>query len=161
MEQPKRKPNRLSDFDYSQSGAYFITVCTKEKSKILCNIVGGGVLDAPECTLSEKGKVVEKYINSINNVDYARVDKYTIMPNHIHMIIMLKDSFGTSKTPSPTNAKIPHLISMFKRFCNRELGEDIFQRSYYDHIIRDEKDYLVRWNYIDTNPAKWWEDEYF
>lgn len=61
----------------------------------------------------------------------------------------------------PTNETIPKFVSLFKRYCNREFGYNIWQKSYNDHIIRDEKDYLNRWKYIENNPAKWQEDDYY
>ncbi len=161
MELPKRKPTRLKDFDYSQNGAYFVTICTKDKQCIFSEVVGGGALDAPQNILSETGKIAEKYILSTNNIPDVAVDKYVIMPNHIHLILIVHNTGGTSKAPSPTNNIISHTISTFKRFVNKEAGQNIFQRSFHDHIIRDEQDYLKIWNYIDTNPQKWREDCFF
>ena len=68
---------------------------------------------------------------------------------------------GTSRTPSPTNAVIPRFVSTFKRFVNKDCGFSLFQRSYYDHIIRDEEDYGRIVRYIDENPARWTEDKYY
>ena len=161
MKVPKRKPTRLINYDYSREGAYFITICTKDKQKILCDIVGGGAYDAPLCKLTQAGQIAEKYILSTNNIEKLRVDKYVIMPNHIHLILCVENKEGTSMAPSPTNSIISHSISTLKRFVNREIGENIFQRSFHDHIIRDEKDYLKIWNYIDTNPQKWREDCFY
>ena len=160
MDIPERKPNRLPNFDYSSPGVYFITICVEGKLCILADIVGGGALDAPQAHLTPLGKIVETYILSGNCVPHIRVDKYVIMPNHIHLLIAV-DSDGTSKTPSPTNAVIPHFVSTFKRFCHRDAGAKIFQRSYHDHVVRGEKDYLKIWEYIDNNPAKWEEDCFY
>lgn len=161
MNLPKRKPNRLKDYDYSQSGAYFITICSHNKQCIFSHIVGGGALDAPKNTLTETGKIIEKYIVSTNNILDITVDKYVIMPNHIHLILLVQNSGGTSKAPSPTNNIISHSISTFKRFVNKDVDYNVFQRSFHDHIIRSEKDYLKIWNYIDTNPQKWTEDCFY
>ena len=163
MELPHRKPNRLPGFDYSTPGAYFITICTQNRNPILGQIVGGGALDAPHAHLSMIGRVVRQYIESGNNIPGITVDKYVIMPNHIHMILLLDKpaSGGTSKAPSPTNASIPHFVSTLKRFCHRDIGKKIFQRSYPDHVIRDEADYLKIWQYIDTNPARWADDCFY
>ena len=82
----------------------------------------------------------------------------------IHLIIKIENRsrVGMSQAPYPTaNAIIPKFISLFKRYCNREIGYNIFQRSFHDHIIRGENDYLKIWNYIDTNPAKWEEDCFY
>ena len=158
----KRKANRLKGFDYSQNGAYFVTICTQNKQCILGKIVGGGVLDAPLVELSNFGKIIDKQINIMNTVySNISVEKYVIMPNHIHMLIFVDNPYGTSGTPSPTNAVIPAFVSTFKRFCNKQTDKKLFQRSFHDHIIRDDADYNKIWNYIDTNSAKWNEDCFF
>ena len=159
MELPKRKPTRLKNYDYSSNGAYFITLCTHNKQKILGNIVGDGAHDVPKIILSNQGKIVEKYILSTNNISKLVVDKYVIMPNHIHLILIVQN--GTSKAPSPTNNLISHSISTLKRFVTKDVGYNIFQRSFHDHIIRDENDYLKILNYIDTNPQKWRDDCFY
>ena len=91
MNLPKRKPTRLKDYDYSSEGAYFITICTKNKQKILCDIVGDGAHDVPKINLSPMGEIVEKYILSTNKIPELTVDKYVIMPNHIHLILLLQN----------------------------------------------------------------------
>ena len=149
MQLPKRKRTRLKDFDYSQNGYYFITICTKDKEKLLCEIVWDDAHIVP----SPYGVVIEKYIKSI-----VGIDKYVIMPNHIHLIIKI-DS-GTMWASSPTKS-ISQLIKSFKIIVTKEIGKPIFQRSFYDHIIRNENDYLKIWNYIDTNPMKWNEDCFY
>lgn len=156
-----RKNNRLPEYDYSAPGAYFITVCTKDKQCTLGTVVGGGALDAPTVHLSEIGSIVKKYVQSTNRIQGITVDKYVIMPNHIHLILLAAHAEGTSKAPSPTNALVPHTISTLKRFVHRDAGMQVFQRSYHDHVIRNEKDYLRIWQYIDENPAKWDEDKYY
>ena len=162
MELPKRKPNRLSSYDYDREGVYFITICTQNRKCLLSRIVGGGAFDAPDNQLTDMGRIVEKYIISGNNVDRITVDKYVIMPNHIHLLLMVHmGASGTSRAPSPTNAAIPHFISTFKRFCHRDIGEKIFQRSYHDHVIRNEQDYLKIWEYIANNPKKWEQDCFY
>ncbi len=147
----------MKEYDYSENGMYFITICVKNKEKLLCNIVGGGVLDAPKTELTKSGKIVEKYIHSINNVNKVSVENYVIMPDHIHLLIYVDniDDYGTSRTPSPTNSLISKTVSGFKRFCNKEIGYNIWQRSYYDHVIRNEKDYIKHFNYIEDNPISW------
>ena len=161
MELQTRKPTRLKNYDYSREGAYFITICTHNRKNILCDIVGDGVYDIPKTTLFHCGKIVEKYIQKMNyQYDNVCVDKYVIMPNHIHLLLVVKNN-GMSRAPSPTNAIVPEFVALFKRYCNREYGENIFQRSFHDHIIRNEKDYLKIWNYIDTNPLKWKEDCFY
>ena len=148
-------------------GAYFVTICTQDRRCILSDIsVGAGALDGPKLALTESGRIVEKYILSSNRIDGLHVDKYFIMPNHIHMLLRIEGLFerevcGPSRAPAPTNAVIPHAISTLKRFVNADLGQNIFQRSYYEHSIRGEADYRKIWDYIDTNPARWVEDRYY
>ncbi len=161
MELQKRKQIRLKDYDYNSAGAYFVTICTEGRKNILSKItVGCGALDAPMVRLTHIGKIVEKYIVSSSNIKNVNVEKYVIMPNHIHMIIIV-DNNGTPKASSPTNAVIPHVISTFKRFVNREIGHPVFQRSCHDHIIRNEKDHTEICQYIENNPARWAEDKYY
>lgn len=161
MSLPQRKPNRLVNYDYSANGMYFITICTKNKKKLLCDIVGDGAFDVPKTVLTATGRIVDKYILSTDRIEKVSVEKYVIMPNHIHLLVFIEDINGTSRAPSPTNAMIPHVVSTLKRFCNREIGANIFQRSYHDHIIRNEMDYKKIWEYIDNNPARWKEDCFY
>ena len=91
------------------------------------------------------------------------------MPNHIHLLIYINSTNGTSRMPSPmqnnintrANEQIPKLVSSLKRFTNKKTGVDLWQRSFHDHIIRDENDYLQIWEYIENNPLKWELDDYF
>ena len=160
MDLPKRKPTRLKGYNYSTDGAYFVTVCVKDKRCILGKIVGCGDFDAPQMHLSEYGKIIEKYILLMGKkYTHIKVDKYVIMPNHLHLIIkntgVIKSNGGLSQSANPYNNEISKFISLLKRYCNREYGRNIFQRSFHDHIIRGENDYLKICEYIDTNVLKW------
>ena len=161
---PKRKQIRLKEYNYSANGAYFVTVCTKDKKHILNTIrVGGGALDAPVVELSQIGKSVENNIIKMNGLyENIKVSDYVIMPNHIHLMLIVNEN-GRSGAPAPTpaNALIPRYVSTLKRFVNKECKCDIWQCSYYDHIIRDKKDYDEKLNYILSNPLKWVDDEYY
>ena len=163
MEFKVRKQNRLQGYDYSSNGAYFLTLCTLNREHILSRItVGDGVLDVPRVQLSELGLAVNNRISEINRIyNHLNIDKYVIMPNHIHMIVLIHGSKGTSRTPSPTDSEISKLVSTLKRFVHKDCGAIVFQRSFHDHIIRDENDFLTRWQYIDDNPARWSDDPYF
>ena len=161
MDLPKRKIIRLQNYDYSQSGAYFITICTGDHAQILSDIVGEG---SPLPQLTPQGKIAEKILLSVNQKYPAvKVDKYVIMPNHIHIIFVI-DSNGRGN-PSPTISTVMGWLKYnITKTINQYLGNSenkIFQRSFYDHVIRDEQDYFKIWNYIDTNPAKWQEDKYY
>ena len=147
-----RKPNRLNGYDYSSQGAYFITICTLDRKCILSRIVGGDALIAPQTNLTYCGEIVRKYIESMPGID-----KYVIMPNHIHLLIAID---GPMKASAPT-ISVPNLIRSFKVLVSKEIGQSIWQRSYHDHIIRDEEDYLNHLRYIEDNPAKWSEDKYY
>ena len=160
MQFAKRKRNRLPGYDYSQIGTYFITVCTENKRCVLSKVVGVGVLDDPEIRLTEYGEIAQNCIKEMNDIyENIEIEKYVIMPNHIHFLISIIN--GSSGTPTPTNSGIPNFVSTIKRFCNKKYMENIWQRSYYDHIIRDDEDYFTIWNYINDNPAKWLEDKYY
>ena len=163
MEQHVRKPNRLKQFNYSSPGAYFLTICTEGQQPILCQIVGGGALDAPEVRLTKTGSIVRKHLLSGNRISGVTVDKFVIMPNHIHIILIIDTSVSreTARPASPANATIPHFVATFKRFCHRDVGKQIFQRSYHDHVIRNDSDYRRIWQYIDNNPARWQEDCFY
>ncbi len=159
-----RKRTRLQHFNYNTPGFYFITICTKDKENLLCNIVGTGVLDGPNTVMFEYGKIAKRHIEQISNFySNITIEKYVIMPNHIHFLIQIHNpsSSGPSGTPVPTNSYIAQLVSTFKRFCNKDIGKNIWQYRSYDHIIRNEKDYLKIWKYIDTNPSKWQEDCFY
>ena len=159
MEYKSRKRNRLEYYSYSQSGAYFITICTKDKKCILGKVVvgvGDGALDVPKMNPSPLGKIVDDEIKKSGEIyESVKIDKYIVMPNHVHMILIVENDneSGTSRAPS--------FVSMLKRFTNKKTGISLWQRSYHDHVVRDEKDYERIWNYIDTNLFKWEQDRYY
>ena len=151
-----RKHNRLKDYDYSQNGYYFITICTAEKSKILGDISVGANCVSPKTVYSEIGKLVDENISVLNDIyETVRVDKYVIMPNHIHLIVAIQNG-RTQFAPT-----VSRIIKQFKGKITKQVGFCIWQKSFYDHVIRDEKDYLRIWEYIENNPDKWAEDKYF
>ena len=150
MNLPKRKQLRLNGHDYSQNGAYYITVCTKNKEQILCEIVGDGLCAVPKTELTDIGKEVEKSILYINSYSDISVDKYVVMPNHVHMIISIyNEAFGKA------DIDIPEIVKRFKSYTTNVFGGEIWHRSYNDHIIRGQQDYDEIWRYIDENPLKW------
>lgn len=149
-----RKPNRLKNYDYSQNGVYFITVCVKNRNPILSYIPVGA-----NCVrLSKIGKVVEEEINNISKI-YANVtvENYVIMPNHIHLLVFI-DRFSGRTQFAPT---ISRIIKQFKGVITKRLSKSIWQKGFYDHIIRDEYDFQIRWQYIEDNPYRWCEDYMF
>lgn len=159
---PKRKTPRLERYDYNQNGVYFVTFCTRNRVQLLSSIVGRDDLGTPSLVLTHIGVIVEKYINSVC-IYYpdTRIDKYVIMPNHVHLLINIDSSVGGVPGSSRPTQKIPRIIAAIKRFTNSDTSIKLWQDGFYDHIIRDEKDYLKRWQYIDDNPSKWAEDDYY
>ena len=114
----------------------------------------------PQIRLTAIGRIAEKNLLSSENIPGVKIDRYVIMPDHIHAIIFLdseqyiKRMDGSSRAPTPTNEMLPHVVSTFKRFCNKEIGSNLFQRGYMEHIVRDKEDYETRASYISANPAR-------
>ena len=169
MNLPNRKRTRLKEYDYSTPGAYFVTICTKDKKCLLSKIVGEGVSALPQNILTNIGKTVNQEILKIE-LHYAnvRVDKYVIMPNHIHMIIVISETEGIN--PFPTiKCDISNIVGKFKAGVSRIVGNafmhsaenELWQKSFHDHIIRGEEDYQKIWQYIDTNHLKWEQDKFY
>ena len=126
-------------------------------------------LDAPQSDdvnvakveLLKCGKIAEKYILQLNDFyENITVENYVIMPDHIHILLRVLDAEagGASRTSPPTkqHSRVTAFVSIFKRFFNKEFGENIWQRSFYDHIIRDARDYEEHINYIVKNPMRWY-----
>jgi len=169
---PERKNIRLRDYDYSQAGYYFITICIKDGRELLGNVIDRKV------RLTKFGIVAEQ--NLINIPLHAKdviIDKYVIMPNHVHMIIVLTDhertpcmaslqekpSVGTRYVvPGKSKQTVSRIIQQYKASVSRDLAvSGLWQPRFYDHIIRDKEKYQLIWQYIDENPQKWSEDCYF
>ena len=194
MDLPKRKNMRLKNYGYSQNGAYFLTVCVQERHELLGKIeardaapVGDAVLSVPVIRLSKSGKIVKSYLDNMNEkMDFAILENYVIMPNHVHLLIVVNhrnsvNSGGTLRTASPTTASpttafpttafptavssksaaIPRIIHGLKAVTTKQIGHAIWQRSYHDHIIRNESEFQKVWQYIDENPIKWADDIYY
>ena len=157
-----RKELRLKDYDYSQNGVYFITICTSDRKPLLSRISVGEGLAPPKIELLSLGEIAEKQLlNLESRYSVLTIDKYAVMPNHIHILMRLYNSGGAS--PSPT---VSDIVGSYKSLTTRECKkivklEKLFQRSFYDHIIRREQDYLDVWQYIDNNPARWLDDELY
>jgi len=161
----QRKSLRWKGFDYNRSGMYFITICTKDRRCFLSRLVGIGVLDDPRIELLPFGEIADKYIKQLNNFyDNLSIERYVIMPNHIHILLFIKpNENGSSRTPIPTaqNSIVSRFVSTFKRFCNKDCGKNIWQNHFHDHIIRDHDDYEAYVKYILENPKDWLRDELY
>ena len=167
---PKRKQNRLTGYDYSQPGCYFVTFCVVDRLLLLRQNMPAlcrGAQCAPASgfpPLTYAGKMIDQAIRGIaSHYQNITVDKYVIMPNHVHLLLCIRGSENNGRTMcAPTkNVSIAHVIKMVKEVVTKSIGYSIWQKGYHDHIIRSEADYLRIWDYIDTNPAKWREDCYY
>ena len=153
MDLPQRKPNRIPDYDYSLGGCYFVTICTQNRARILSHIVGDG-FPVP----TDHGNIAEAKINEIPlKYPGVFVENYVIMPDHIHLLLRI-EAHGTGN-PSPTVGTIIgwykyETTKLFNNLQNTP-GQKHFQRSYYDHVIRNQQDYNEIWEYIENNPRKW------
>ena len=172
----------MKDYDYSLTGAYFITLCTQGKRNILCEIgpVGQGLCS---CRLLAAGEIVQDELSRLETrYDGMKIDKYVIMPNHLHMIVIIdqpgerreqsplacakeRPQPGGHVCPRPTVSDfVCGLKSITTKQCNRTCGttgKTLWQTGFHDHIIRGEANYLRIWQYIDENPLKWAEDCYY
>ena len=162
MEPPKRKNTRLSGFDYSQTGGYFITVCTHEKKRTLSKIRVDTENNRATTELTPLGTVVQQVMKELA-VGYGFfLDCYVIMPNHIHMLLM-KESAENSKTVGQWVGALKSMT--MTRWCKiydagAMTAGKVWQRNYFDHILRNEADYIEKRKYIEENLDKWHLDEY-
>ena len=170
MDQVWRKRIRLPASQY-EAGWYFVTLCTENRENLLSKIkpiVGADdsvrpcvALQGYEPTLTQVGAVVKTCLEYLTNPEHGvLVDKYVIMPNHIHVIICLEAEQGGQSRP-PLQRVIQRFKSISTRRCWNLGLKTLWQRSFYDHVIRSKEDYLHIWQYIDDNPAKWAEDKYY
>ena len=156
-----RKNTRLKGYDYSTAGYYFITMCVKDKHEMLGRVVGDAVHSVPQVDLSEYGNIVQQILEN-GGAPCIKLEKYIIMPNHIHMILIVSHVEKRDAVDSvPYKSLIPTFVRSLKTMASKQIGFSIWQRSYYDRVIRDEAEYQRIWQYIDENPARWAEDDYF
>lgn len=171
----KRKQTRLKNYDYSQVGKYFITICTKDNKQILWQRDIGDQLTISKSTayvgatygrpidenrLSKIGLIVDNEVQKINEIygEKIIVDKYVVMPNHIHMILSIEHDVEGRPKVAPT---ISRVVQQFKGSISKKVGDSIWQKSFHDHVIRNQKSYDEIWGYIEQNPQKWELDKYY
>lgn len=175
---PTRKRNRLKNYDYSQNGRYFITLCTKNKAHLFGNIERG------EMVLNPCGLLVKAELERVPEIRAeCVVERLVIMPNHLHFILALEcvmAAGGLPSTPTPPvwddgnrpfnrlssgkfalHPSISNMVQGFKGAVSRALGFSPWQRSFHDHIIRNEADYTRIARYIEENPLRWETDCFF
>ena len=167
-DKPQRKPNRLQGFDYSTPRAYFVTICVKDRQCLLGTIVGAAISRPPSNTLTQAGRIVDAAIQSIpTHYPSVSLEKYVVMPNHVHILLMISPAADGRLIAAPTDAalaeypSISQVIGHMKRSVSKALGRPLWQKSFHDHIIRNEREYRMIWEYIDTNPLRWTEDCFY
>ncbi len=176
-----RRSIRLRDYDYSQAGAYFITLCTQQRECLF------GMVDGEVVRLNESGRMVQDAWNALpTHYSCVDLDSFVVMPNHIHGIVILNDvgarftskrflcPVGIAPITNPAEGNqgamnraptIGEIIRAFKARCTRGInqlrgtqGVSIWQRNYYEHIIRNESSLQEIREYISNNPAQWAND---
>jgi len=154
-----RRSIRLEDYDYTLAGAYFITLCTFDRKNLFGNIIRG------EMKYNDAGKMVQRIWSEIPKF-YSKVDidEFIIMPNHVHGIIIL---VGADYRVCPKPLSLPDVIQRFKsltttkyrnEFADSTFTGKLWQRNYYEHIIRNEKSLNLIREYIFENPRLWESD---
>ena len=155
MELPKRKQVRIREYDYSQNNVYFITVCTHKRAHLFGEIVEENLRGCP----NNPHIIVEKWLIELENkYKNVMIDKYIIMPDHIHILLR--------QTGDHIGSPLPQIVDWFKTMTTNEyingvkdglyapFDKHIWQRNYYEHIVRNQEDYYEIWEYIDGNPQK-------
>jgi len=158
-----RRSIRLKGYDYTSAGGYFVTIVTYHRECLFGEIVN------EEMILNEIGKIVEyAWFDLPNHYSNVELGTFCIMPNHVHGIIILNDpNVGAGLRPAPTKTHgLPEIIRAFKSFSARRVNEHLkspgvplWQRNYYEHIIRNDDDHARIHTYIDANPSMWADDE--
>ena len=143
---PTRKRIRLQDYDYSEENMYFITICVKDRLELLGKIIEDNI------KLTKEGKIVEHNINKIEQIyKNTIIDEYVVMPNHIHILVLINYK---------NRVTISKIIKHFKTNITKEIKRSIWQKSFYEHIIRNEKEYRKIKEYIKNNVINWRKDKY-
>ena len=152
LDLPKCNPIHIENYDHSTPGAYFITVCTANREKIFRSDRRGELRSPADVPLSDTGIIVDNEIQKLNTIyDAVHVDKYCIMPDHIHLILRIESDIDGRMISAPT---VSTVIGSMKRWVSRQIGRPIWQKSFYDHGIRNQQDYNEIWQYIENNPLK-------
>jgi putative transposase len=159
---PTRKSVRLKEYDYSLPGYYFVTICTKDRRCLFGKIISGKMY------LNNNGEIVKDVLNDLKKHNFnIKLDYYSVMPNHLHLILILETAIRTGLEPVPTNKDLPEIVRQLKTYSSKRInilnnttGTSVWQRSFYEHIIRNDKELYEIRRYIEFNPLNWNEDEY-
>lgn len=159
MDRPVRKSPRLKGYDYSLCGAYFLTICAYKFQHLFGQI--DFALQENSIGLSEIGAIVQKNLGALpERFPEFELLNYVIMPNHLHILILKVDSeISTCHT-------ISDFVCAFKSLVTREItqkypSKPIWKDSFHDHIIRNDRDLAIHWDYIEQNESRWQKDKYY
>lgn len=157
MELPKRKTNRLKEYDYCNPNAYFITICTNDRKHYFWNKNTSIIKKAANTPLSAFGIIACQCICDIpKHYPMISVDQFAVMPNHVHLLLQINADHDGRPMAAPT---ISTVINQTKGIISKQIGFSVWQKGFYDHVIRGETDYREIWNYIENNPYRWTEHE--
>ncbi|MDD5702689.1 MAG: transposase [Dehalococcoidales bacterium] len=158
---PRRRNIRLPGYDYTGQGAYFITICTCDHQNLF------GHISQDKMCLNPCGESVDSVWKGLP-LHYPEVknDVFIIMPNHVHGIIIIQEARRAGPRPAPTqNHPLAEIVRAFKSYSTRRInehrhsqGRSVWQRGYYEHVIRSEKELAAIGEYILCNAAKWETD---
>ena len=149
MDLPIRKSPRIPGYDYSSANYYFITICTHEKRCIF----------GKPGALNWIGQCAEENLHMISKLHpNIRIDKYVIMPNHIHVIF---DSQDVKEKENLAVVIGQYKMSVTKKIREKKPEFQVWQRSFHDHVIRNQSGYEKIWLYIEGNPSKWEDDCFY
>ena len=165
---PVRKNLRLREYDYNTPGAYFITFCTHNRSNILSRIVGA-IQESPVSQLTACGVIVDAVIQSIPEHLHVTIDRYVIMPNHVHLIVVIAESDvlrAIRESPLQGRSIVSKAVGYIKMNASKAIRQQygdvtVWQRGYHDHVIRNQDDYEMIAKYIHENPLRWELDKFY
>lgn len=172
MDLPKRKENRLKGYDYSCPGMYFVTVCTERRIPLFWtedteregSRVGANCVRPPDgFCLSAEGRLVAAQIERWPELyPGIRAVQYVVMPNHLHILLEISPGENGRTQFAPTGpVALSRIIKQFKGAVSKGAGRPLWQKGFYESVIRSEQHLLDVWQYIVENPRKWTDDEYY
>jgi len=179
MSVPVRRATRLPGFDYTTPGAYFVTVCAHDRACLFGDVVDGVM------RVNDYGEIVQQTWDALPaHFPHVALDQFVIMPNHAHGIIVLNDNDAVGAafrrphnrvlhhhpgggTPPLRRPSLGHVVGYFKYQSTKRINllrhapaQPVWQRNYYEHVIRNDADLAAIRDYIAGNPARWADDDH-
>lgn len=179
-----RRSIRLPNYDYTQIGAYYITIVTHNREMVFGEVIDG------EMELSNLGQIAQREWERLSKrFKHIELGAFVVMPDHVHGIIIIRSGEVTAdsaiqdnpQTPrraptgaianieqfgKPVSGSIPTIVRSYKsavalriNYARPGNSTPVWQRNYYEHVIRNERDMQSKWNYIESNPANWENDD--